>query len=134
MSAAEASRLVYQERSAGSRACRRGDVANRARQCWSRRVELARPTTDFAETGRSSRRDRASAGRRSRALGGVEVVVLLREVGGEVRGNLRAKTGFDVGSVAREFDGGGHAAASGFTLEGTIDDVAAASPGRLPGG
>jgi len=68
-----------------------------------------------------------------REIGGVEVVVLLRQVDGEVRGNLRAKTGYDVGSVARDFGGGGHTAAAGFTWTGTIDDLLPKLLAKLPG-
>lgn len=52
-----------------------------------------------------------------RVLDGIEVAVLMRERGDEVRVNLRAKTTFDVGEVARRLGGGGHKAAAGFTWE-----------------
>ena len=69
-----------------------------------------------------------------RVLGGVEVAVMLRQADDEVRGNLRAKSGFDVGSVARRFEGGGHKAASGFTFNGTIDALLPQLLALLPGG
>jgi phosphoesterase RecJ-like protein len=68
-----------------------------------------------------------------RALKGIEVALLLRVRDKEVRGNLRSKTGFDVGAVARRFGGGGHAAASGFTLSGGLEDVVAQVLPELPG-
>ena len=49
------------------------------------------------------------------------------------RVNLRAKTGFDVGSVARHFGGGGHKAASGLTWDGTIDTLLPVLLPMLPG-
>ncbi len=58
-----------------------------------------------------------------RTLGGIDVSLLLRVRNGEVRGNLRAKTGFDVGAVARELGGGGHKAAAGFTHLGTLESL-----------
>ncbi len=53
-----------------------------------------------------------------RALGGVDVVFLVKENGDGLRVSLRAKGTADVGSVARRFGGGGHAAAAGFTFNG----------------
>ena len=52
-----------------------------------------------------------------RDVDGVDVALLLRETGdGEVRGNLRSSERFDVSAYARTLGGGGHRAASGFTL------------------
>jgi phosphoesterase RecJ-like protein len=58
-----------------------------------------------------------------RSLKGVEVAVLLRAEGSSVRVNLRAKNECDVGEIARRFGGGGHAAAAGFTLNTSIEEV-----------
>jgi len=59
-----------------------------------------------------------------RCVEGSEVALFLKEVpGGEVRGNLRAKTDLDISSVARGLGGGGHKAAAGFTIEGDIDQA-----------
>ena len=63
-----------------------------------------------------------------RVVEGVDVAILLRQAGGEVRGNLRSKTGFDVSAVAQHFGGGGHRAASGFTFSGTIEQTHPATP------
>jgi phosphoesterase RecJ-like protein len=60
-----------------------------------------------------------------RSVKGTEVAILLREESGRVRVNLRAKTGCDVGEFARRFDGGGHKAAAGFTLEATLEEAKA---------
>jgi phosphoesterase RecJ-like protein len=69
-----------------------------------------------------------------RLLGGIEVAFLMRQAGDEVRVNLRAKTGFDVGSVARAFGGGGHRAASGLTFDGTMAELLPRLLPLLPGG
>lgn len=54
------------------------------------------------------------------------VALLFREVEpGTVRVSLRSRDGFDVNTVARAFDGGGHAAAAGCTLNGTLDEAKA---------
>ncbi len=63
-----------------------------------------------------------------RSVEGSEVALFLKEVpNGEVRGNLRSKTGRDISGVARALGGGGHAAASGFTIKGDIDDALSAA-------
>jgi phosphoesterase RecJ-like protein len=62
--------------------------------------------------------------RQIRTLSDIRVVVFLTEMGdGEVKVNLRARPGFDVGSLAKDFGGGGHRQASGCTVEGTMPDV-----------
>lgn len=64
-----------------------------------------------------------------RSVGGVDVCLFLKECGcdGKVRGNLRSKGALDVSGVASIFGGGGHAAAAGFTYEGTIEETLAAA-------
>ena len=63
-----------------------------------------------------------------RSVEGSEVALFLKEVpGGKVRGNLRSKSGRDISGVARALGGGGHKAASGFTVEGTVDDALSAA-------
>ena len=59
-----------------------------------------------------------------RSVGGVEVCVFLKGLDdGRVRGNLRSKSAVDISGVAATFNGGGHAAAAGFTFEGSIEDA-----------
>ena len=59
-----------------------------------------------------------------RCVEGSEIALFLKEVpGGQVRGNLRAKSDRDISAIAREMGGGGHAAAAGFTFEGDIDQA-----------
>ena len=52
-----------------------------------------------------------------RSLHGVRVACMLREQDGKIRGSLRSKDATDVSALAREFGGGGHKAAAGFTLD-----------------
>jgi phosphoesterase RecJ-like protein len=58
-----------------------------------------------------------------RLLEGTEACLFMRErADGTVRGNLRAKSPeLNVAAVAETFGGGGHRAASGFTLDGPVD-------------
>ncbi len=66
-----------------------------------------------------------------RSIRGIKVACMLREQDGQVRGSLRAKDDADVASVAREFGGGGHRAAAGFTLEMGIDEAVETMKSRL---
>ncbi len=131
---ADAARLIYQERSEASleieaRALTRLVTANNGRVAVTMLSDA-----DFAETG-ALPEEAEMVVDAIRALGGVDVVVLLRQHGTEVRGNLRSKTGADVGRVARRFGGGGHHAAAGFTVEGsTVDAVLVQLLPLLPGG
>ena len=130
---AETSRLVYQSRTKASldieaRAMCRLTVANHGRVCYSWVTD-----DDFAELGVHPE-EAESLPDAIRVLEGVEVAFMLRQAEGEVRVNLRAKSGFDVGGVARRFDGGGHKAASGFTFCGTIDALLPQLLALLPGG
>lgn len=66
-----------------------------------------------------------------RSIRGVRVACILREQEGEVRGSFRSKDGTDVAAIAREFDGGGHRAAAGFTLRCPLDEAIEVVSGRL---
>ena len=62
-----------------------------------------------------------------RDIDGVELSVVLREVEGRIRCNLRSKNDFNCSELAASFGGGGHLRASGFNLpseEYTIEEVA----------
>ncbi len=129
---AETARLVYQSRSAAalaldSRVMSRITLANSGRVAYSHVSD-----EDFQQTGAQSQ-DSENLVDVVRTLGGVDVVLLFRFHDGETRVNLRSKTGFDVGSLAREFGGGGHAAAAGFTAEKSLEQVLAEMLPRLPG-
>ncbi len=57
-------------------------------------------------------------------LGGVRVALVLREEEGRVKGSLRANgEEFDVAAIARQFGGGGHKRAAGFSVPGTLQDT-----------
>lgn len=57
-------------------------------------------------------------------LGGVRVALVLREEGEYVKGSLRANgEEFDVAAIARQFGGGGHKRAAGFSLPGKLQDT-----------
>jgi len=130
---AEVARLTYQNRSVASlaiEACAmsRLKVVNHGHVAYSWVTD-----EDFAQLGVLPE-EAETLPDAIRALGGIEVAMVLRQAGDEVRVNLRAKTGFDVGTVARNFGGGGHKAASGLTQSGTIAEVLPRLLAQLPGG
>ncbi len=58
------------------------------------------------------------------AVKGPIVAILFREASpGSVRVSLRSRDGFDVNRVARVFDGGGHAAAAGCSVNASLDEA-----------
>lgn len=131
---AEVARRVYQRRTQASlaleaRAMSRLTFANDDKVAYTCVTDA-----DFEETG--ARAEEAEhLPEAIRVVDCIEVAMLLRQKGSEVRGNLRAKTTFDVGAVARAVGGGGHAAASGFTIsDSTCEEVVERLLPMLPGG
>lgn len=51
------------------------------------------------------------------------VIVFLEQPKGKVKVSWRARPGFDVATLARRFGGGGHAAAAGAELDGSLNEV-----------
>lgn len=124
---------VFQSRSAASlaienRAMSRLTIANGGRVAYAWVNDA-----DFEEIG-ALPEEAESLPDAVRVVEGVDVAILLRQAGGEVRGNLRSKTGFDVSAVAQHFGGGGHRAASGFTFSGTIAQIIPLLLELMPGG
>lgn len=59
-----------------------------------------------------------------RAIEGVEVAALFREVDGDLtKVSLRSKDVVDVSALARTMDGGGHARAAGVRIKGSMDEA-----------
>lgn len=132
--AADVSRQIFQNRSSASLALE-ARVMSRLSTVNHGRVGYAWVSdADFAETG-ATRPESETLPDSIRVLGGIDAAILLGQRGDEIRVNLRAKTGADVGGVARRFGGGGHRAAAGFTWAGTDRDALLAEllP-LLPGG
>ena len=129
---AEASRLVYENRSLASIVLEglvvsRLTLANGGRVAYSWVDE-----TDYDETGARPEETEHLIDA-LRTLGGIDVVALFRTHPDTVRVNLRAKSGFDVGAVCRRFGGGGHAPAAGFTHDGSLESLLPALLALLPG-
>ncbi len=130
---AEAHRLLHESRSGASLTLEstvmgRVELANdgRVAHTWV-------SSADYATTGaRAEETEHLIDG--VRVIDGIDVAVLIRVHADHVRVNLRAKTGFDVGAVARKRGGGGHAAAAGYSTGGTRESVLADLLPDLPGG
>lgn len=66
------------------------------------------------------------------SIGDAEVAVFFRELpDGRFRVSLRSKGGMDVSAVAEEFGGGGHACASGLSVEGPLHAAVEQVLGRV---
>ena len=127
-------RNVYESRSPGAltitgRALDRLTVVNRGHVAYSWITD-----DDFTETGALPEETEHLVDM-MRMLGGVDVVIFVRQRDGELRVNLRAKKGYDVGTIARRFGGGGHTAAAGLTYtDGDLKYFLGELLPMLPGG
>lgn len=66
------------------------------------------------------------------SIGDAEVAVFFRELpDGRFRVSLRSKGGMDVSQIAEEFGGGGHACASGLSVEGPLHAAVESVLGRV---
>lgn len=77
--------------------------------------------SDFDEIG-AKREDMEGLVDTVRSIEGIEVAMLIQGRKKDVRCSIRAKRGVDVSKIAERFGGGGHKAASGFTLQGTLEE------------
>ena len=59
----------------------------------------------------------------AREIDGVEISVLLREKEDAIKGSLRSRNEINVADLAAQYGGGGHRAASGFTLQMTLEQA-----------
>ncbi len=79
---------------------------------------------DRQETGYPGRDDAELIAQLATIDGGVDISLVFIEQGGDkVKVSWRAQEGFDVSKVAAQFGGGGHVAAAGAMVEGTMDEV-----------
>jgi len=59
-----------------------------------------------------------------RSIAGVRLALLFRQIaGGKVKVSFRSMGSVDVADLAHQFGGGGHAKASGASLEGPLSDA-----------
>jgi phosphoesterase RecJ-like protein len=57
------------------------------------------------------------------AIEGDVAVIFVEQRGGKVKISWRARPGIDVSKIALKFGGGGHAAAAGAEIQGTLDTI-----------
>ena len=89
-------------------------------QLGGRLIYSSATPRDLAETGAEAT-DTEDVVNRLLGVAGVEVALLFLELGlQETKVSLRSRTGFDVRKIAEQFDGGGHAAASGVRYPGPL--------------
>jgi phosphoesterase RecJ-like protein len=80
-------------------------------------------TEDMKRESGSNGEDLEGLASYGRLVAGVEVALLLREEDGRIRASLRSKGAIDVNAIAVRLGGGGHRAAAGVVLEGTLDSA-----------
>ena len=66
-----------------------------------------------------------------RSVEGLRVACVLREQDDIIRGSFRAKDDTDVAAIARDYEGGGHKAAAGFTLHCGMQEAISLITDRL---
>lgn len=120
--AAAISREVYQHRSYASVLLEGRAIERLCLLCDGQAAVSWLSQSDFAECD-ARKSDAEPLVDLLRSLSGVRVACMLREQDGCVRGSFRAKDDTDVAALAREFGGGGHAAAAGFTVEGGLSQA-----------
>lgn len=114
--------MVYQRKSLAALQLE-SRVAQRARfACGGRMVISWMDEADLAELG-ATKDDCEELTDVVRQIAGPEVSVILRGQGDHIRGSIRSKTTHDVQAIAKKMNGGGHKAASGFTLYGDIQEA-----------
>ncbi|MGN0072629.1 MAG: bifunctional oligoribonuclease/PAP phosphatase NrnA [Coriobacteriales bacterium] len=114
--------MVYQRKSLAALQLE-SRVAQRAQfACDGRLVISWMDDADLVELG-ASKDDCEELTDVVRQIDGPEVSVILRGQGDHIRGSIRSKTSHDVQAIAKKMNGGGHRAASGFTLYGNIQEA-----------
>lgn len=81
----------------------------------------------------AKRSDTESAIDLIRSIQGIDIACILKEHEGQTRGSIRAKDDTDVSLIAKEFGGGGHKSAAGFTLEESLSSALDTVKNRLSG-
>lgn len=126
---ADISECLFQRRSEAS--VRIDAIATERMRPVGDRALLSWITLEDMESLGASRHDTENAINPIRSIAGFQVACLLKEREDCVRGSLRTKDDTDVAAIAREFGGGGHKAAAGFTLECGICEAVSTMEDRL---
>lgn len=121
---------VYQSRSLASTLLEARTIEH-LRMLDGGRVALSWVSADDMEACGAVKADTEPLVEVLRSLAGVRVACMLRAQGEGVRGSLRAKDDTDVAAIAREFNGGGHVAAAGLSLDGSIEEAVRVMEKRL---
>ncbi len=121
---AEIARRVYAQQPIG-RLRLLGLVLGTATTEFEGQVAVLTLTDEMRRETGSSGEDLEGLASHGRLVEGVRVAVLLREQQGSVRASLRSAGEVDVNAVARVLGGGGHSAAAGVVIPGTIAEARA---------
>jgi phosphoesterase RecJ-like protein len=86
-------------------------------------VAVAVVTPDMREAAGAGPEDASGIASLLRTVAGVRLAMSLEDAGGVVRISLRSRDGVRADRVARALGGGGHPAAAGADVPGTVEDV-----------
>ncbi len=115
---------VYQNRSVSSLELESIMISRMETLCSGAVVVSHLSLDDFTRTG-AVKSDAEPLIDTLRSVRDARVACILREQDDCVRGSIRAKDETDVADIAAHFGGGGHRAAAGFTIPGTLEEARA---------
>ncbi len=119
---AAAALALYEQESIGKMRLLARFISSLRFECGGRVCAGLLPGGVFAETG-AVKEDTEGLVDYARAIAGVEIGVLVEERDGAIKGSFRAKDPkHQVHRLAKQFNGGGHAAAAGFNCSGNLED------------
>jgi len=116
-------RRVYETRTLSS-ARLLGAARSTLRTAANGRIAYASITRDQMTSSQADEAETEGIVNFVRSVRGAQVGILFREgVDGTTRVSLRSREGLDISQVARLFDGGGHRAAAGCTVDRPLNDA-----------
>lgn len=118
---ASAAHSLYENESRSKIALLQRFLASFRYECGNRVCIGILPEGVYGETG-ADKEESEGLVDYARAIDGVDIGILLEERNGAVKGSFRSKDPIHrVDQLAGEFNGGGHACAAGFNLQGNLD-------------
>jgi phosphoesterase RecJ-like protein len=87
------------------------------------KANIALITQDMLKQTGASMEETEGLVEQMRNISGVEISCIMKEDNGRIKVSMRSKTNGDVASIARNFGGGGHKKAAGFTLEIPMEEA-----------
>jgi phosphoesterase RecJ-like protein len=87
------------------------------------KANIALITQDMLKQAGASMEETEGLVEQMRNISGIEISCIMKEDDDRIKVSMRSKTNGDVASIARNFGGGGHKKAAGFTLEVPMEEA-----------